>query len=219
VLADFVVSLDSGVQALAAIERDTPHLVVLDWNLPGVRSPVLLREIQLIGRGRPRILAVSEPCEEQQVLASFELGVDDFVLRPYSVPEVVARIRAILRPQRSSDFPEEVLVFHELRIDVETVTLEVRGEPIALRPLEFRLLHFLMQHSERVFTRRQLLAQIWGTINSADDRAVDVTVQRARKALARCGCAEYLQTVRGVGYRLSAPIITAPTPSISLRGP
>ena len=218
-LADFVVSLDSGVQALATIQRDNPHLVVLDWNLPGVRSPALIREIQRVGRPRPRVLAVSEPCDEQQVLASFEVGVDDFVFRPYSVPEVVARIRAILRPQRSSDFPEEVLVFHELRIDLETVTLKVRDELIALRPLEFRLLHFLMQHTERVFTRRQLLAQIWGNTNSADDRAVDVTVQRARKALARCGCAEYLQTVRGVGYRLSAPIVTAPTSSISLRGP
>lgn len=218
-LADFVVSLDSGVQALAAVERDSPHLVVLDWNLPGVRSPALLREIQRAGRGRPRILAISEPCEEQQVLAGFELGVDDFVFRPYSVPEVVARIRAILRPQRPADFPEEILVFHELRIDLETVTLKVRGEPIALRPLEFRLLHFLMQHTERVFTRRQLLTQIWGNTNSADDRAVDVTVQRARKALARHGCAEYLQTVRGVGYRLSAPTVAASTSSISLRGP
>jgi two-component system phosphate regulon response regulator PhoB len=155
------------------------------------------------------------------VLTGFELGVDDFVFKPYSVPEVVARIRAILRPQRAATPATEVLKFHDLQVDPDNSVLEIRGERIALRPLEFRLIHFLMQHAERVFTRRQLLGQIWGNATHADDRAVDVTVQRARKALTPSGCADYLQTVRGVGYRLSAPPFAAPptTPSISLRGP
>ena len=217
--ADFVVSFDTGVGALAAVERDNPHLVVLDWNLPGVRSPGLIRAIQRVGHARPRILAVSEPCDEQQVLTGFELGVDDFVFKPYSVAEVVARIRAILRAQRPADVPVEVLKFHDLQVDPARGVLEIRGEPIALRPLEFRLIHFLMQHTERVFTRRQLLGHIWGNSTHTDDRAVDVTVQRARKALTPFGCADYLQTVRGIGYRLSAPTFSAPTPSVSLRGP
>jgi two-component system phosphate regulon response regulator PhoB len=214
VQADFVVSFDSGVGALAAVERDNPHLVVLDWNIPGVRSPTLLREIQRAGRDRRRIVAVSEPCDEQLVLAGFELGVDDFVLKPYSVPEVVARIRAILRPQHSVSTPEEVLKFHDLQVDFDKGALQIRGEPISLRPLEFRLLYFLMQHAERVFSRRELLIRIWGNGTHTDYRAVDVTVQRARKALTPLGCADYLQTVRGIGYRLSAP-----SPSISPRDP
>lgn len=216
VQADFVVSFDSGVGAVAAVERDNPHLVVLDWNLPGVRSPTLIREIQRAAHARPRVLAISEPCDEQQVLTGFELGVDDFVFKPYSVAEVVARIRAILRPQGThSSTPVEVLKFHDLQVDPDKGVLEIQGARIALRPLEFRLIHFLMQHSERVFSRRQLLGQIWGNATRADDRAVDVTVQRARKALAPFGCADYLQTVRGIGYRLSAPMPSV----VSSRGP
>jgi len=205
VQAGFVVSFDSGVGALAAVERDNPHLVVIDWNIPGVRSSALLRDMQRAGRDRRRIVAVSDPCDEQQVLTGFELGVDDFVLKPYSIPEVVARIRAILRPQRSFGTPEEVLKFHDLQVDFNKAALEIRGERICLRPLEFRLIYFLMQHAERVFTRRELLAKIWGDNAHTDYRAVDVTVQRARKALTPVGCADYLQTVRGIGYRLSAP--------------
>jgi two-component system, OmpR family, phosphate regulon response regulator PhoB len=200
------VSFDSGLGAVAAVERDGPHLVLLDWNLPGVRSPGLLRQIQVAGRReRPRIVAVSEPCDEQQLLSGFDLGVDDFVFKPYSVAEVVARVRAILRSARIPDATGEVLQFHALQVDPVAECLTVRGQRISLRRLEFRLLHFLMQHAGRVFTRRQLLAQIWGNQSLADDRAVDVTVQRTRRTLTPYGCAGYLQTVRGIGYRLSAP--------------
>jgi two-component system phosphate regulon response regulator PhoB len=203
--AGFSVTIESGVQAFDAVERDTPDLLVLDWNLPGARAPQLLR--QMVGiepRRRPRLLAVSEACSEQQVLSGFEMGVDDFVFKPYSVAEVVARVQAILRSTPSSDSDVEVLSFYALRVDPLAGTVIAREQPVQLRRQEFRLLHFLMQRAERAFSRTQLLARIWGEHSMADARAVDVTVQRTRKALTPHGCAEYLQTVRGVGYRLSA---------------
>ena len=203
--AGFMVTMDSGGQAFAAVERDTPDLLVLDWNLPGGRAPQLLQQlIRIEPRRRPRLLAVSQTCSEQQVLSGFELGVDDFVFKPYSVAEVVARVQAILRSVPSSDGALEILSFYELRVDPVTGSVTAREQPVQLRRQEFRLLHFLMQRAERVFSRAQLLARIWGEHSLADARAVDVTVQRTRKALLPHGCAEYLQTVRGVGYRLSA---------------
>lgn len=204
--AGLIVTLDSGGLAFAAVERDSPDLLVLDWNLPGDRAPQLLQQlIRIEPRRRPRLLAVSQACSEQQLLSGFELGVDDFVFKPYSVAEVVARVQAILRSMPSSDGgPLEILSFHELRVDPFSGGVTAREQPVQLRPQEFRLLHFLMQRADRVFSRAQLLARIWGEHSLADLRAVDVTVQRTRKALLPHGCADYLQTVRGVGYRLSA---------------
>lgn len=206
---DFSVSLDSGFGAFATVERHNPHLVVLDWNLPGVRSPELLQQLKsLRRRERPRVLVVADPCSEQQVLNGFQLGVDDFVFKPYSVAEVVARVRAILRSTTAGNAASATRIakFWDLELDAEKECFSVRGRELRLRRLEFRLLDFLMQRPERVFTRKQLLAEIWGESSLADGRAVDVTVQRTRKALQREGCDGYLQTVRGVGYRLCAPL-------------
>ncbi len=206
--AGLVVAFDSGVQALAAIERASPGLVVLDWNLPGIRAPELLRQMQrMVSPARPRTLAVSESCDEERVLSGFELGVDDFVVKPYSVPEVVARVRAILRsiPTPGEQTPNQIMRFRDLRLDAQTGGAMVRGEPVHLRRQEFRLLYLLLERAGRVVPRDQLLNVLWGPDCNAAARAVDVTVQRTRKALMRHGCAEYLQTVRGVGYRLSEP--------------
>ena len=208
--AGIVVAFDSGVQALAAIERTGPDLVVLDWNLPGNRAPELLRQMQrMTSPARPRTLAVSELCDEERVLSGFALGVDDFVVKPYSVPEVVARVRAILRsiPTPREQTPNQMMRFRDLRLDAQTGGVVVRGEPVRLRRQEFRLLYLLLERAGRVVPRDQLLSVLWGPDCNAAARAVDVTVQRTRKALMRHGCAEYLQTVRGVGYRLSEPAL------------
>ncbi len=206
--AGLVVTFDSGVQALAAIERAGPDLVVLDWNLPGTRAPELLRQMKRVDSpARLRTLAVSEPCDEERVLGGFELGVDDFVVKPYSVPEVVARVRAILRsiPTPREQAPNHVMRFRDLRLDVQTGGVMVRDEPVRLRRQEFRLLHLLLERAGRVVPRDQMLSLLWGPDCNAAARALDVTVQRTRKTLKRHGCAQYLQTVRGVGYRLSEP--------------
>ena len=202
--AGVIVTLDSGGQAFGAVERDSPDLLVLDWNLPGGRATQLLQQLtRLEPRSRPRLLAVSQACSEHHVLTGFELGVDDFVFKPYSVAEVVARVQAILRSVPASESALEILSFYDLRVDTLSGGVTAREQAVHLRRQEFRLLHFLMQHAERVFSRAQLLARIWGENSLTDLRAVDVTVQRTRKALLPHGCAEYLQTVRGVGYRLS----------------
>lgn len=204
--AHFVVECGSGHGIVAAAQPHYPHLVVLDWNLPGTRSRELLRQIREVEpQQRPGILVVSESRDEQQMISSFDLGVDDFVFKPYSPAELVARIRAILRGRLRKEAGTGNLRYHHLRVDTRSGRFLAREQPVSLRRREFRLLHFLLQHSERVFTREQLLTRLWGRDSQADTRAVDVTVQRTRKALMRHGCAGYLQTVRGFGYRLAAP--------------
>ena len=198
-----VVAGEAGDDAFAALEEQ-PHLVMLDWDLPAVIT------LQLVHHARrsapddaPRLMAFSSFAGEQHVIAGFEQGVDDYVVKPYSVPEVVARARAVLRPRRRLS-PRERLQFGPLSLDPGASRLMARGREIALRSMELRLFGFLMRHPERAFTRDALLKRVWGRESRASLRAVNVTVQRIRLALAPHGCGKYLQSVRGVGYVLSA---------------
>ena len=199
-----VVAGEAGEAALAALEEQ-PHLVMLDWDLPAVIT------MQLVHRARrrspddtPRLMALSSFAGEQHVVSGFEQGVDDYVVKPYSVPEVVARARAVLRPQRSAVAPRERLDFGFLSLEPDSGRLAARGREVSLRAMELRLLGFFMRHPERAFTREALLKRVWGLESRAGLRAVNVTVQRIRQALAPCGCQQYLQSVRGIGYVLSA---------------
>jgi two-component system phosphate regulon response regulator PhoB len=126
------------------------------------------------------------------------------VVKPYSLPEVLARVRALLRPGSLGQDVPQSLEFHGLRLEAADARAFVSGHRVHLRSVEFRLLEFLMRNPERAFSRSQLLNQAWGRDRNADERAVDVTVQRIRKALQSHDWSGYLQTVRGVGYRLSA---------------
>ena len=195
--------LDSD-HTLSAIERDSPDLVMLDWDLPGVMAVDLIGRIRRSRTEPPRVIILSMLSGEQQVVTGFESGADDYVVKPYSLQEVVARVRAVLRSCRRERDSAHVLVFQELQINQRELRLSVRGHAVALRGTEFNLLEFLMRNPERVFTRPQLLERVWGRGSQADVRAIDVTVQRIRKALARVECDHYLQTVRSVGYRISA---------------
>jgi two-component system phosphate regulon response regulator PhoB len=203
--AGFAVTVEAGAGVFAAVERSKPDLVVIDWNLPGTLVLGLLGRLQEVPRtARPGLVAIAEGCDERQLLYGFELGVDDFVFKPYSVPEIVARVRAIVRTRSGAARRAPLYRVQDLCIDPHTHEVTARGQPVRLRAVEFRLLQFLLQNVDRVFTRDQLLTHVWGSRRS-DARAVDVTVQRTRKALLRHGCSEYLQTVRGFGYRLSEP--------------
>jgi two-component system phosphate regulon response regulator PhoB len=204
--AGFTVTiLNRGEDALAAIDRHRPHLVMLDWEYPGVPAANLIRHIhQETPAARARLIALSLYASEQQVVSGFELGVDDYVARPYSLGEVVARVKAVLRTRRPESEDPNVIRFHRLRMDLTDHRLMIEGHIVALRPMEFRLLEFLVRQPERVFTREQMRREVWPRDTAVDPRAIDVNVQRARKALARHGCGHYLQTVRAVGYRLSA---------------
>jgi two-component system phosphate regulon response regulator PhoB len=200
-----VITLKLGEDAAAVIDRDNPHLVMLDWDLPGVVAMDLLRHVRREALSRkPRLIALSAYSGEQQVVAGLELGLDDYVAKPFSAREVVARVRAVLRPLTGSRDHAEYLEFQCIRMDAGEGRVTIRDRTVSLRTMEFRLLEFLMRHPERAFQREHLLRSVWGRDCRAELRAVDVTVQRIRRALVPHKCDTYLQTIRAVGYRLSA---------------
>jgi two-component system phosphate regulon response regulator PhoB len=188
-----------------AVDRERPHLVMVDWDLPDMIIMNLVRHVRnhALSAG-PRLIALSSSASEQHIVSGFELGVDDYVVKPYSVVEVVARVRAVLRPSLRHKAENGYLQFHQLRMDTAQRRLTIREQTVGLRHMEFVLLEFLMGRPERAYSREVLLRQVWGADSPAGLRAVDMTIQRVRRALGLHGCGEYLQTVRGVGYRLSA---------------
>jgi two-component system, OmpR family, phosphate regulon response regulator PhoB len=206
-----VTTLGIGEDAVGAVERGKPHLVMLDWDLPGVITMNLVRHIRGAAAGKtPRLIALSTYSGEQQVVTGFELGIDDYVVKPFSVAEVVARVRALLRPIRAAQDQRDYLEFRQLHMDTGEGRVTVDNRVVALRSMEYRLLEYLMRHPERAFDRETLLTRVWGPRSATDLRAIDVTIQRIRRALKPHGCDNYLQTIRSVGYRLSSPQQLAP---------
>jgi two-component system, OmpR family, phosphate regulon response regulator PhoB len=201
-----VTTLGRGEDAVEAVEAGNPHLVILDWDLPSVVTMALIRcAARHSSRDEAlRLMAMSAHAGEQHVSEGLDLGLDDYVIKPYSLPEVLARVRALLRPGSWGQDGPQSLEFHGLRLETAEARAFVSGHRIHLRSVEFRLLEFLLRNPERAFSRSQLLSQAWGRDRNADERAVDVTVQRIRKALQSHNWSRYLQTVRGLGYRLSA---------------
>lgn len=212
--AGFVVStFNRGEEAFAAIYRDRPELVILDWDLPGVVTMDLLRHMRRqMPTKPPRLIALSTYATEQQVVDGLELGLDDYVIKPFSAREVIARIHAVLRSFRTNDNLSEYVEFSRLRMDAGQGRVTVHDRTVSLRSMEFRLLEFLMRNPGRAFSRAALLDRVWGEHCRAQERAVDVVVQRVRKALTPFGCEDYLQTIRSVGYRLSATPAAPPRP-------
>jgi two-component system, OmpR family, phosphate regulon response regulator PhoB len=203
-----VTSVGSSEDVQDALERDNPHLVMLDWDLPGSITTDLVGRVRLVRRNStdrtPRLIALSAFSGEQHVASGLEFGLDDYVVKPFSFREVVARVRAVLRPLKTERDEHDYLEFHCIRMDVSEARVTVRDRSVTLRGMEFRLLEFLMRQPERAFYREQMLQRVWGNHVRPDIRTVDVTVQRIRRALAPHGCDAYLQTIRGVGYRISA---------------
>lgn len=200
-----VTTLSKGEDARVAVARDNPHLVMIDWDLPAMIAIDLVSHIRRHTVSKaPRLIALSSFASEQQVVSGFELGVDDYVIKPFSVPEVLARVRALLRSTRIMREESNYLEFGELQMDTDGARVKVLETTVSLRNIEFHLLQFLMRRPERAYSRESLLHHVWGHDCHAGMRAVDVTIQRIRRALTPHGCGHYLQTVRGVGYRLSA---------------
>ena len=198
-----------GREAQAAIADRVPDLILLDWMLPGGSSGLELARRwrrEALTREIPIIMLTARG-EENDRVGGLEAGVDDYVVKPFSARELLARIRAVLRRAREDDADGSVRV-GSLRIDgaAHRVFADVGGhdEPVTIGPTEYRLLHFFMTHAERVYTRAQLLDHVWGGSVYVEERTVDVHIRRLRKALEPTGHDRLIDTVRGAGYGLRA---------------
>ena len=186
------------------IVRDAlPDLILLDWMLPGMSGVEFAKRLRSEERTRsiPLIMLTARGEETDKVLG-LESGADDYITKPFSPRELVARIKAVLR-RRAPETTEDAVDLGGLRLDPATHRLAAGGTPITLGPTEFRLLHFLMTHPERVHSRAQLLDQVWGDHVFVEERTVDVHIRRLRCALEPSGHDSLVQTVRGSGYRFS----------------
>jgi two-component system phosphate regulon response regulator PhoB len=198
--ADFV---EDATQAINQIRKSKPDLILLDWMLPGMSG------LELAGRLKKDretasipIIMLTAKGEEDDKVRGLDIGAEDYVTKPFSARELLARIRSILR-RVSPLLAGDMLECGGLALDPVSHRVSSDSEEIELGPTEFRLLHFFMSHRERVFTRGQLLDQVWGTNVYIEERTVDVHIRRLRKALEPTGKDKLLQTVRGAGYRFS----------------
>lgn len=197
----------SAEQAQRAIDAVLPDLVVLDWMLPGQSGLALARQWRASERTRELpIIMLTARSEEVDKVAGLDAGADDYLSKPFSTNELMARIRAVLR-RKAPEALEDMVEVAGLRLDPATRRISRRtaaGEvDLKMGPTEFRLLHFLMTHPERVHSRAQLLDRVWGDHVFIEERTVDVHVKRLREALAPAQAAGMIETVRGAGYRLT----------------
>jgi two-component system phosphate regulon response regulator PhoB len=192
--------VERGDEAELRLEEAAPDLVILDWMLPGVSGLEICRRLRAREATRTLpVIMLTARGEEGERVRGLSVGADDYVVKPFSVPELMARVRALLRRAR----PERVairLLAGDLELDRETRRVRRRGHDIHLGPTEFRLLEYLMEKPGRVFARSQLLDSVWGFSAEIDERTVDVHIGRLRKALSRDGEDDPIRTVRGSGY-------------------
>ena len=195
-----------GEVAQKEIDEVLPDVILLDWMLPGQSGLVLARR----WRNDPRtkttpILMLTARGDEPDKVAGLDAGADDYITKPFSTQELLARIRAVLR-RRAPEQASDVVQLGHLQLDGATHRVSFNEQPIKLGPTEFKLLNYLMHHAERVHSRSQLLDRVWGDHVFIEERTVDVHVKRLREALGEAGA--MVETVRGVGYRLTAAALT-----------
>ena len=185
------------------VADDVPDLILLDWMLPGTSGVDFARRLRARAETKDiPIIMLTARGEEGDKIRALDLGADDYVTKPFSTKELVARIKAVLRrsPQETKAGPVKV---QGLNLDPDTYRVTANGETVDISPTEFRLLHFFISNPERVYTRTQLLDQVWGQNVYVEERTVDVHIRRLRQSLAGHGYDGFIQTVRSVGYRFS----------------
>jgi len=193
-------------QAQDMMSQSLPDLVLLDWMLPGTSGVDLAQKIRHNTRTRELpIILLTARGEGENKIKGLDAGADDYVTKPFSTQELIARIRAVLR-RTVNPTNEDVIKAGDLSLDTVSHRVMVKETPVDLGPTEFRLLHFFMSHAERVFSRSQLLDQVWGNNVYIEERTVDVHIRRLRRALEAYDCDKYIQTVRGAGYRFSEQV-------------
>ncbi len=198
------VLVGSAEAALEEIRQRLPALVLLDLMLPGMSGSALAKRLRQDARTRELpIIMVTARAEEGDRVQGLELGADDYVSKPFSPKELIARIRAVLR-RRAPHLAGEAVAVGPLRLDPAGRTVTCEGRDITLGPTEFDLLHYLMTHPNRVFTRDQLLNALRGDHRFLEDRTIDVYIRRLRAGLGSAGDS-LIETVRGVGYKLRSP--------------
>jgi len=195
----------SAEEAERSIRAALPDVVVLDWMLPGESGIAFARRLRADARTRDLpILMLTARAMEQDKLSGLEAGADDYVTKPFSPKELAARIKAVLR-RRSPQLSGDAVEIEGLRLDPASHKVSAGDKRLTLSPAEFRLLHFFLTHPGRVYSRAQLLDQVWGDHVYVEERTVDVHIRRLRKALHPTGHDRLLETVRGAGYSLRGP--------------
>ncbi len=198
-----VVQAATAEQAQAEIDRILPDLAILDWMLPGQSGLALAKAWRSQARSRELpLIMLTARSEEGDKISGLDAGADDYLTKPFSPKELLARIRAVLR-RKAPEALDAAVEIAGLRIDPSTRRVSRDGVEIKLGPTEFRLLHFLVAHPERVHSRAQLLDRVWGDHVFIEERTVDVHVKRLREALAPVNAARMIETVRGAGYRMT----------------
>jgi two-component system phosphate regulon response regulator PhoB len=191
-----------GEEAMLAVEERKPDLVLLDWMLPYVSGIEICRRIRRNPDTRDvPIIILTARGEEDDRIRGLEAGADDYVVKPFSPSELVARVRAVLRRTRPA-FDKDNLTYGDITMDLTTHRISRNDEPVDLGPTEFRLLRFMMEHPGRVFSREQLLDSVWGHDAYIEPRTVDVHIRRLRKAMNLPGTTDLIRTVRSAGYAL-----------------
>lgn len=190
-------------QAQTLIDAELPDLILLDWMLPSQTGLALARKLRSQERTRQvPIIMLTAKGAEQDKIDGLEAGADDYITKPFSPKELMARIKAVLR-RRAPQLTDDLTEVAGLKLDPAAHRLTGHGQALAIGPTEFRLLHFFMTHPERVFSRSQLLDQVWGGHVFVEERTVDVHIRRLRKALEPTGHDKHIETVRGTGYRFT----------------
>ncbi|MGJ8513882.1 phosphate regulon transcriptional regulator PhoB [Carnimonas bestiolae] len=201
-MADFrVLEAENAQKALALAVDERPDLILLDWMMPGTSGVELARRLKREETTKEiPIILLTAKSEEDNKVQGLEAGADDYITKPFSPRELIARMRAVLR--RATPASQSILEVDGLSVNIDSKRVSIDGEPIDMGPTEYRLLAFFISHQERAYSRAQLLDQVWGASVYVEERTVDVHIRRLRKALGEKH--DYLiQTVRGTGYRFS----------------
>lgn len=192
----------NAAEADAVIRDVLPDLIVLDWMLPDLAGTALARRLRADARSKDiPIIMLTARAQERDKVEGLESGADDYVTKPFSPKELLARIKAVLR-RRAPQLTDDRIEIGGLRLDPAAHRVSGQGNELELGPTEFKLLHFLMTHPERVYSRVQLLDHVWGDHVFVEERTVDVHIRRLRQALEPTGHDRLIETVRGSGYRL-----------------
>lgn len=193
-----------GIAAQRELSAELPDVILLDWMLPGQNGLSLARQWRADPRfkGIPIILLTAKSDEDDKI-AGLDSGADDYITKPFSTKELLARVRAVLR-RHGPELATDIVTIGELVLDAGTHRVMYQTQALKVGPTEFKLLQYLMKHAERVHSRGQLLDKVWGDHVYIEERTVDVHVKRLREALGQAG--NHIETVRGAGYRLTASI-------------